>query len=206
MTELQAEWKAVGQGPRKQERELWHRFRTACNTFFARRKANLAERKQVWSINLRIKEELCERIEALAEPQDLSMRSRRSSRRRPIGRPWVPFAGPVRRPCGNDSARHVTRCSTMPRRSSGRLRLSALAFVKRSARRSSRCCLRRPPRSRSRTSRRRFATCRVAGAQLQRCRHPLGAHSRRGRAGRGSARREVSRRIPPVPTSTQCVA
>ena len=72
MTELQAEWKAVGQGPRKQERELWHRFRTACNTFFARRKANLAERKQVWSSNLRIQEELCERIEALAEPQDLS--------------------------------------------------------------------------------------------------------------------------------------
>jgi hypothetical protein len=72
VTELQAEWKAVGQGPRKQERELWERFRTACNTFFTRRKADLAERKQVWSSNLRIKEELCERIEALADTEDLS--------------------------------------------------------------------------------------------------------------------------------------
>ena len=72
VTELQAEWKAVGPGPRKQERDLWNRFRTACNTFFTRRKADLTERKAVWASNLRLKEELCERIEALAETEDTS--------------------------------------------------------------------------------------------------------------------------------------
>ena len=71
MTELQAEWKTVGQGPRKQQRELWNRFRTACNSFFTRRKADLAERKQQWSSNLRIKEALCERVEELAGAEDL---------------------------------------------------------------------------------------------------------------------------------------
>ena len=71
VTEMQAEWKQVGQVPRKQQRELWDRFRTACNTFFTRRKADLAERKQQWSNNLRIKEELCQRVEALAETEDV---------------------------------------------------------------------------------------------------------------------------------------
>ena len=69
--ELQAEWKTVGPGPRKQQRELWNRFRTACNSFFARRKADLAARKQQWSSNLRIKEALCERVEELAGVEDL---------------------------------------------------------------------------------------------------------------------------------------
>ena len=72
VTELQAEWKAVGPGPRKQEKDLWNRFRTACNTFFTRRKADLARRKEVWASNLRLKEELCGRIEALAETEDTS--------------------------------------------------------------------------------------------------------------------------------------
>ena len=71
VTELQAEWKTVGPGPRRHHKELWHRFRTACNTFFSRRKADLSERKQQWSSNLLIKEKLCERIEALAEAEDL---------------------------------------------------------------------------------------------------------------------------------------
>lgn len=62
---LQAEWKALGSVPRKNQRELWDRFRTACNTFFTHRKADLTERKREWNDNLKQKEALCERVEAL---------------------------------------------------------------------------------------------------------------------------------------------
>ena len=71
VTELQAEWKALGPGPRKQQRDLWSRFRAACNTFFSRRKADLAVRKQQWSANLKVKDELCERVEKLVDAEDL---------------------------------------------------------------------------------------------------------------------------------------
>ena len=70
MKQLQAEWKAVGPVPRGQEKAVWDRFRTACDRFFTRRQADLAQRKAVWAENLRRKEALCERAEALAQSTD----------------------------------------------------------------------------------------------------------------------------------------
>jgi len=67
---LQAEWKAVGPVSRGQERATWDRFRSACDRFFTRRHADLAERKAVWSANLAKKEALIARVEALAESSD----------------------------------------------------------------------------------------------------------------------------------------
>ncbi|MDE0830747.1 MAG: DUF349 domain-containing protein, partial [Vicinamibacterales bacterium] len=72
MTELQAEWKQVGPATRKQEREVWNRFRAACGEFFKRRRDDLAERKQVWSKNAAIKESLCQQAEALSDESDLA--------------------------------------------------------------------------------------------------------------------------------------
>jgi hypothetical protein len=72
MTELQAEWKQVGPATRRQEREVWNRFRAACGEFFTRRRDDLAERKQVWSKNGAIKESLCQQAEALSEESDLA--------------------------------------------------------------------------------------------------------------------------------------
>lgn len=72
MTELQAEWKQVGPATRKQEREVWNRFRAACGEFFKRRRDDLAERKQVWAKNAAIKEALCQQAEALSEESDLA--------------------------------------------------------------------------------------------------------------------------------------
>ena len=72
ITALQEEWKALKPVPRTEQRELWKRFRTACNAFFARRKADLADRKKEWARNLGLKEALCEQIEALATAEDLS--------------------------------------------------------------------------------------------------------------------------------------
>ena len=72
ITELQADWKAAGPVPRRQQKELWTRFRAACSTFFDHRKADLAQRKQEWAKNLELKETLCARIEALAETEDVA--------------------------------------------------------------------------------------------------------------------------------------
>jgi hypothetical protein len=72
LTTLQAEWKALGPVPRREQRALWNRFHAACSQFFTRRKADLAERKKVWAKNLEQKEALCVRVEALAEATDLA--------------------------------------------------------------------------------------------------------------------------------------
>ena len=71
LTTLQAEWKALGPVPRREQRALWKRFHGACSLFFTRRKADLAERKKVWGKNLEQKEALCARVEALADAADL---------------------------------------------------------------------------------------------------------------------------------------
>jgi hypothetical protein len=64
---LQAEWQKIGPVPHEQAREIWQRFRGACNHFFTRRHDDLAKRKEVWSANQARKVALCERAEALAE-------------------------------------------------------------------------------------------------------------------------------------------
>jgi hypothetical protein len=67
---LQAEWKTIGAVSRGQEKTIWERFRSACDRFFTRRHADLAERKGVWSANLTKKEALIASVEALAESTD----------------------------------------------------------------------------------------------------------------------------------------
>jgi hypothetical protein len=64
---LQAEWKTIGPGPRKDEQLAWERFRSACDRFFTRRHEDLAQRKHAWAENLARKEALCARAEALAD-------------------------------------------------------------------------------------------------------------------------------------------
>ncbi len=67
---LQAEWKTIGPVSRGQEKAIWERFRSACDKFFTRRHADLAERKTVWAANLAKKEALIARVESLAESTD----------------------------------------------------------------------------------------------------------------------------------------
>jgi hypothetical protein len=68
--ELQKAWQDLGPAPREAVRELGQRFRTASNTFFARRREDLATRKKAWSENMGKKEALCQRAEVLAESMD----------------------------------------------------------------------------------------------------------------------------------------
>jgi uncharacterized protein DUF349 len=67
---LQAEWKTIGAVSRGQEKSIWERFRTACDRFFTRRHADLADRKTVWADNLAKKEALCARADALKDSSD----------------------------------------------------------------------------------------------------------------------------------------
>jgi hypothetical protein len=67
---LQADWKTIGPVTRGQEKTIWERFRSACDRFFTRRHADLAQRKTMWAENLAKKDALCAKAEALAESTD----------------------------------------------------------------------------------------------------------------------------------------
>ncbi|HYM25093.1 MAG TPA: DUF349 domain-containing protein [Vicinamibacterales bacterium] len=67
---LQAEWKTIGPVTRGQEKAIWDRFRGACDRFFQRRHADLAERKTAWAENFTKKEALCVRAEDLSQSTD----------------------------------------------------------------------------------------------------------------------------------------
>ena len=67
---LQVEWKSIGVVTRGQEKMIWERFRSACDRFFTRRQADLAEHKKRWAENMAKKEALCAQVEALADSTD----------------------------------------------------------------------------------------------------------------------------------------
>jgi hypothetical protein len=67
---LQAEWKTIGAVSRGQEKAIWERFRGACDRFFTRRHADLADRKTMWADNLAKKDALCVKAEALKDSTD----------------------------------------------------------------------------------------------------------------------------------------
>jgi hypothetical protein len=70
LKKLQAEWQQVGPVPRHETKATWKRFREACDRFFTRRNADLAERKETWAANLSRKEALCARAEELAASRE----------------------------------------------------------------------------------------------------------------------------------------
>jgi hypothetical protein len=72
---------------------VWRRFRKACDAFFTRRKADLAERKQAWAKNLECKEALCGQAEALVESTEWEQTSAELQR---LQAEWKQI-GPVRR-------------------------------------------------------------------------------------------------------------
>ncbi len=93
LQELQAAWQESGTVPREAGRDLGLRFRAAFNTFFARRREDLATRKKTWSENLAKKEALCQRAETLAESTDWDAASAEMKR---LQADWKTI-GPVRR-------------------------------------------------------------------------------------------------------------
>lgn len=68
--DLQARWKEVGFASRKANNALYSRFRAACDSFFKAKAEYFHKMKEEYNENLRRKEELCVKAEALAsEPK-----------------------------------------------------------------------------------------------------------------------------------------
>ncbi|MBA2302139.1 MAG: DUF349 domain-containing protein [Acidobacteria bacterium] len=93
LKKLQADWQTVGPVPRHDTRDAWKRFREACDRFFTRRNADLAERKETWAANLAQKEALIARAEALATSTEWE---KTASEIRRLQAEWK-ASGPVRR-------------------------------------------------------------------------------------------------------------
>jgi uncharacterized protein DUF349 len=68
---LQAEWKTIGPAPKDKAEETWKRFRGACDKFFDARKIHFDKLDEERGGNLKAKELLCEKVEALAELPDV---------------------------------------------------------------------------------------------------------------------------------------
>jgi hypothetical protein len=93
LKKLQAEWQQIGPVPRQDTKNTWKQFRDACDRFFTRRNADLAERKETWSANLTRKEALCARAEELATSREWD---RAAAEIRRLQTEWKTI-GPVRR-------------------------------------------------------------------------------------------------------------
>lgn len=67
---LQAQWKTIGYTPRKQNQEIFERFRSACDKFFAAKTDHFRAIREELTQNLQLKTVLCERAEALKTSTD----------------------------------------------------------------------------------------------------------------------------------------
>ncbi len=65
--QLQADWKTIGPAPRDKSEETWKRFRAACDRFFDARKIHFDKLDEERGANLKAKELLCEKVEALSD-------------------------------------------------------------------------------------------------------------------------------------------
>jgi hypothetical protein len=66
LKKLQEEWKSIGPVHERYSNKIWKRFRTACDTFFARKSAQRSATKNESEENLTIKLDLISQLEAIA--------------------------------------------------------------------------------------------------------------------------------------------
>lgn len=64
---LQKAWQEIGPAPRRVEGAIWERFRSACDRFFTRRNEHFANMDRERARNLEKKENICLRLEVLAQ-------------------------------------------------------------------------------------------------------------------------------------------
>ena len=65
LKQLQDSWKATGPVPKSKSDEIWTRFRTACDSFFEKKRNHFEEMDAAKQKNLEQKQALCEKLEAL---------------------------------------------------------------------------------------------------------------------------------------------
>jgi hypothetical protein len=67
MVELQKVWRTIGFAPKRDNNKVYHRFRAACDNFFARKREFFAQNKEEQSNNLQMKTDLCVQAESLKD-------------------------------------------------------------------------------------------------------------------------------------------
>ena len=67
---MQAEWKAIGGAPKEKADDLWERFKASSDIIYEGNKKSLDSLDEERVANLKMKEELCARVEALVESPD----------------------------------------------------------------------------------------------------------------------------------------
>ena len=70
MDGLQAEWKNIGFASKKDNQKIYDRFRSACDTFYNSKRDYYTNFKLVMQDNYSLKEQLCEKAEALMNSDD----------------------------------------------------------------------------------------------------------------------------------------
>lgn len=70
ITELQKVWKTIGFAPKKDNNKIYERFRTACDKFFAAKRAFFGTLRGEMDDNLQHKTDLCVQAEALVQSED----------------------------------------------------------------------------------------------------------------------------------------
>ena len=167
----------------------WKRFRDACDTFFTRRNADLAQRKETWAANQAKKEALCARAEELAASTRVGSRRRRDPPA--SGRVEDHRPGPPQQVRGDLEAvphrvRHLLRPLQAPRRDRARDQTGGSRSAGRRARSAVRP--RQPPEGSGEAGRRR-------AGRPPRAR-PIAAHALEPmHAGRPSGRRSAQRAV-----------
>jgi len=70
LVELQKIWRTIGFAPKKDNNKIYERFRTACDTFFNKKRDFYSKNKEEQQNNLQQKIDLCLQAEALRENKD----------------------------------------------------------------------------------------------------------------------------------------
>ena len=74
LKELQAEWKSLGPVPWDSSEALWDRYNTVCDGLYEKCREYFAELDIERESNLKVKEEICSRMEALVASEDIDWR------------------------------------------------------------------------------------------------------------------------------------
>ncbi len=70
LVELQKVWRTIGFAPKKENNKIYERFRTACDTFFNRKREFYSKNKEIQQNNLQQKIDLCLQAEELKDSTD----------------------------------------------------------------------------------------------------------------------------------------
>lgn len=70
LVELQKIWRTIGFAPKKDNNRIYDRFRTACDTFFNKKREFYSKNKEIQQNNLQQKIDLCVQAEALMDNTD----------------------------------------------------------------------------------------------------------------------------------------